>query len=114
MKAWRVRDTQAYTDFATVVFAETRGKAHAIAMHTDACRDAAWNDVRVMRAPELDRFYRGVSEMDWYNEDDMVALVRYGGYRCSYEIDSTYLECDKCAAREWCERYHDEQEVGDG
>lgn len=53
MKAWFVRDEQAYTDFATIVFAETRGKAHSIAMHTDACEDAEWNDVSVRRVERL-------------------------------------------------------------
>lgn len=110
MKAWHVRDKQAYTDFAAIVFAETRGKAHSIAMNTDACEDAKWNDISVRRAPDLDRFYRGLSEMDWYNENDMVAMVRYGGFRCSYEMSITELECEKCAAKEWCERYTDEAE----
>lgn len=49
MKAWFVRDEQAYADFATIVFAETRGKAHSIAMHTDACEDAEWNDCSVCK-----------------------------------------------------------------
>ena len=44
MKAWRVRKEGRF--WATVVFAETRGKARAIARHTDACEDCDFCDMR--------------------------------------------------------------------
>lgn len=68
MKAWKVYDETAYEAGSTVVFAETRGKAHALAMHMDCYEDAEWNDVRVTRRPAMDYMYQpGKVEMDWDN-----------------------------------------------
>ena len=100
-------------DFATVVFAETRGKAIALAMHTDACEDAEFTEIRAYRRPALDKHYRGLPEMDWDNAEDRIALVRDGGFSCSYEIDNCYLECEECPAAEWCGRYESMTEVDD-
>ena len=104
MKAYTVEDR--YNPlFSTVVFAETRGKAKVIAQHTDACEDLDFVDIRAVRRPALDVFYKGKSEMDWFDEEDRMAMVRYGNYECSYEIDKDDLECDSCFAKEWCGRY---------
>lgn len=32
MKAWHVSDDKSETDYATIVFAETRGQAHTLAI----------------------------------------------------------------------------------
>jgi hypothetical protein len=102
LKAYSVRDEQSDCDYSTVVFAQTRGKARALALSTDACEWAEFKDVRVLRVPELDECYRGRWEMDWNNPEDRIALVKHG-WHCSYEIDDP--ECESCEAKEWCDRY---------
>lgn len=104
MKAYSVEDRYDPL-FSTVVFAETRGKAKVIAQHTDACEDLDFIDIRAVRRPTLDKFYKGKSEMDWNDEEDRMSMVRYAGYECSCEIDNLDLECDSCSAKEWCDRY---------
>lgn len=43
--------------------------------------------------------------MNWLNDDDRVAMVRYANFECSSEI--WYPECEEgeCPAQEWCGRY---------
>ena len=94
-----------YLDYATVVFAETRGKAKALALHTDAFEDSEYTDVRVSRLPALDRYYRGLPEMDWFNADDRIAMVREAGFVCSWDFGAYELDCGSCPAAEWCDRY---------
>lgn len=60
-----------------------------------------------MRAPELDQFYHGKSEMDWFDSDDRIAMVKHGGFHCSSEVDVYKEKCEACPAHEWCERYED-------
>lgn len=43
MKAWLVKDKEEFS--ATVVFAETRGKAKSVAMYTEACGGVAFCDI---------------------------------------------------------------------
>lgn len=113
MKAWHVSDNKSGTDYATIVFAETRGQAHTLAMSTDACEGAEWIDVRVIRAPALDGAYRGLWEMDWFNAEDRVALVRDANFVCSYEMDYADCDCDQCPATEFCNRYESMHEDGE-
>lgn len=103
MKAWTVYNK--LDDYVTVVFAETRGKAHALAMITDACEGADWCSVVVRRAHVLDKEYRGRWEMDWYNAEDRIALVRDSNFSCSYEMDYIDCQCYECPAKEYCSRY---------
>lgn len=103
MKAYIVSEKNGDTGFSTVVFAETPGKARALAQHTDACEDLAFIDIRATRAPALDGCYNGRVEMDWLDEDDRIAMVRDAGFICSYEID--YTDCEICPATKWCDRY---------
>ena len=96
--------------FSTVVFAETAGKARAIAQHTDACEDCDFIDIRALRVPVLDPYYKGKPEMDWYDMEDRVAMVKLANYECSREVYDP--ECDDCPAKEWCGRYesdHDDE-----
>lgn len=103
MKAWKI-DT-AWGEGSTVVFAETRGKAHALAMRTDCCEDASWTDVRAVRLPEMDKMYRpGKWEMDWDDKRDRIALVKDCGWYC-FDVDREY--CEGCPASEWCGDYQD-------
>lgn len=103
MKAYRVEERHGVYDFATVVFAETRNKAKAIAVNTDCLEGVEYTDISATRIPALDRFYRGKKEMDWYDDEDKIAMVRYGNFTCSYEFDTE--DCETCSAKQWCERY---------
>ena len=102
MKAWLVRQKDEFC--ATVVFAETRGKARALALRTDACEGADWLDIDVHRSPNLDKYYvEGKREMDWFNKNDRIALVKDGGFVC----DPDYWEmedCDACSAKDYCDK----------
>lgn len=55
MKAWIVRIKEEFC--ASVVFAETRGKAKSIALSTDTCCDADFCDIEVRRCPSIDKYY---------------------------------------------------------
>lgn len=105
MKAWVVRDE--YGDRgSTVVFAETRGKAHYLAMHTDVAEDSEWCDISVRRIPEMDaRYTPGKIEMDWYDAEDRIALVKLGWY--CFEFEYAIECCRSCPAAQWCDRYQD-------
>ena len=109
MKAWMAMD-RIDRQYVTVVFAETRGKAKVAAQGTNTCEDLDYMDIRVIRFPELDGYYRGHDKMDWYDPEDRKAMVKIGGMECD---DSTLDICNQCSAREWCGRYEylqDEQE----
>ena len=109
MKAWLVRERDG--EYATVVFAETRGKARSLAMATDACADADFCDIEVTRKPQLDKYYTdGKKEMDWYEVKDRIALVKDGGFRCASECE---CEMEECPAYEWCDRCEAEKEAED-
>ena len=106
MKAWLVKDKNEFR--ATVVFAETRGKARAIAMHTDACEDVDFCDIEVRREPQIDKYYKeGKVEMDWWDDKDRTFLVKECGFRCEHVEEWV---CDKCPAKEYCEPYQDYKE----
>lgn len=104
MKAWICR-LLPDRDCATVVFAETRGKAKVVAMNSDSLGDdVEFLDVEVQRIKELDQYYRGCDEMDWFFDDDRVAMVKIGGFSCDpdyFDLD----ECETCSARSVCDRY---------
>lgn len=108
MKAWLVRKEGEFC--ATVVFAETRGKARALATHTEACEDVDFIDIEVRRKPQMDKYYEdGKKEMDWFNSKDRIALVKDANFVC----DADYLQwedCDTCSAKEYCDRYQDHLE----
>ena len=96
MKAYNVRDKNSF--YSTVVFAESSNKAKAIAMHTDACEAVPYTDIRTKRMPMLDKYYRGLDEMDWYDDADRIALVKDGKFHC-FEVS----ECPSCPAKQYCE-----------
>lgn len=110
MKAWKVWDN--WGEGSTVVFAETRGKAHALARSTDCCEDSEWNDIHVRRFPEMDKMWKpGKWEMDWYDPEDRTALVKCG-WSC---LEPEYEDCEHCPAKEWCCQYEDAKEdLADG
>jgi len=101
MKAWRITSLH-YCEWATVVFAETRGKAKAVALTTDAFEESDFTDISARRIPELDRYYRGKDEMDWDNMEDRIGMVMYAHMYCSDEMSPDELGCAKCPAEQWC------------
>lgn len=107
MKAWMVREK--YEFRTTVVFAETRGKARALAQSTETCEDADFCDIEVHRARQMDKYYTdGKKEMDWFNSKDRIALVKDCGFVCDrdyWEIE----DCENCPAKEYCDEYKDNQ-----
>ena len=112
MKAWLVREKDQFC--ATVVFAETRGKARSMALATDCCEDADFCDIEVRREPQLDKYYvDGKKELDWEIPKDRIALVKECGFVC--DLDYFMAEdCDCCSAKEYCDRYKDYVAEKDG
>lgn len=105
MKAWLVSEKDEFA--ATVVFAETRGKARALARVTEACEDADFIDIEVRRKPEMDKYYKeGKMEMDWENPKDRIALVKELGFRCDYYYIE-WEDCESCPAKKYCGVYQD-------
>ena len=103
MKAWLVREKDEF--LATVVFAETRGKARSIARYTNACEDCGFCDIEVHRKPNMDKYYKdGKMELDWEIPQDRIALVKELGFQCA-EIE--YADCDECSAKGYCDLYKD-------
>lgn len=102
MKAWKIDNP--YENDATVVFAETRGKAKVIAQRTDTCEDVDFTKIIIHRFKEADSQYRGYSEMDWYDHDDKMFLLSHGWY-CSDDIE--YDDCKNCEDKEQCSRWKD-------
>lgn len=107
MKAYLVWDEASEEDYCTVVFGETRGKAIQAALGTDACEDAEWVNIKAIRVPELDAYYRGLPEMDWNDDNDRIGMVRYTNMSCSEEVDIRDSKCRECPAKEFCYRYQD-------
>lgn len=107
MKAWDVSDYGGYSEHSAVIFAETRGKAIRYALdYCDGTFDSfQWTEMRAVRVPALDEFYRGKPEMDWFDMDDRVTMVRYAGFSCSEETENTIDECKQCPAHFWCDRF---------
>ncbi len=102
MKAYSVRDK--YSFCSVVVFAESSSEAKVIAMSTDACNDSPYIDLRTKRIAELDKYYRGQEVMDWYDDNDRIALVKDGGFHC-WETS----ECKTCPAKAYCDCYEEEE-----
>ena len=84
---------------STIVFAERPATAKVIALTCDCCEDARYIDVRVNRVPEADKLYRGRSEIDWYDPETRLFLVRDLGWACW----ETSFECESCVAKKFCE-----------
>lgn len=105
MKAWLVKEKDEYC--ATVIFAETRGKAKALAMATDVCEDANFCDIEVRRMPQADKYYKeGKKELDWFIPKDRIALVKDCGFSCAPDYFDPE-DCEHCPAKKYCDRYQD-------
>ena len=112
MKAWLVREKDEFG--ATVVFAETRGKAKALARSTHACEDVPYVRIEATRMEEVDKYYRpGKTELDWQNPEDRVVLAKECGFHCDYDAFDLG-DCAKCSAKEFCDLYKDRIEEQEG
>lgn len=107
-KAYKVFDDASCENFSTIVFADNRNEAKALALRTDVCEDARYIDVRAQRLPEADCLYKGSFEIDWYDEDTRLALVRDFGWSC-FEPS---FECAECPAKQYCSWNEEEPENG--
>lgn len=114
MKAYLVSDKNGEAGYSFIIFAETRGKAIKYAL--DHCNDAydcyGYLEMRAVRKPDLDQYYKGRSEMDWTDEDDRLLMVRYAGFVCNDDAFDPD-ECKKCNAKDYCSRYEGYLEEGD-
>ena len=98
MKAWVVREKDKFC--ATVVFAETSGKAKFLALGTEPLENAEFCRLEARREPEMDKYYKdGKTLMDWLDPKDRVAMVKDANFTCEY-IEMS--ECETCQAREFC------------
>ena len=60
-----------WENISTVIFAECAGKARYRCMCTEALGDGLdFKDIYVRRIPELDKYYHGKEEMDWFNQEE--------------------------------------------
>ncbi len=89
---------------STIVFAETRNKAKVIALSCDCCEDAEYIDVCVHRMKELDHLYKSRSEIDWWDPETRIILVRDFGWSC---YEAFISECEYCPAKQFCERFQE-------
>lgn len=111
-KAYCARSKKYGDCCSTVVFAESRGKAKSIAMSTEACEDVDFLNLEVYRLPHMDKYYKpGKAEMDWYDPEDRIALVKDASFHCEY-IELS--ECEQCPAREYCDKWEAYMEENDG
>lgn len=108
MKAWYVTDRKGYADYAIIIFAETRGKAMSKAIGTDEFPKYDWDftDLYARREPALDGSYRGAWRMEWDNDSDRLAMVRWGGYYCGEDTFDPD-DCKNCVAKVCCPRYEE-------
>ena len=102
MQAYIITDRNGDSEHAMVVFGETHGKALAYAARSDELCDYGYTGLRATRAKALDEFYHGTPELDWEDDNDRYAMVRYAGFYC--DINQNGLECDECSAYEYCEK----------
>lgn len=105
MKAYLVREKDQFC--ATVVFAETVGKAKMLALSTDCCEYARFIDIEAHRQPQVDKYYKeGKWHLDWENPQDRIVLVKECGFWCGEEAFE-YEDCELCSAKEYCDKYQE-------
>lgn len=105
VKAYIASDKNGDAGVSIVVFAKTAGQARAYAANNDNFDNYSFTEMRVIRCKALDEFYKGKPEMDWLDDDDRVAMVRYANFECSCEVWHPECEHGECPAQRWCGRY---------
>lgn len=69
-----------------------------ISMGCDCCEGASYIEISVKRMKALDGLYKGIPEIDWYDPETRMLLVRDYGWSCT----ETSWECLFCAAKKHC------------
>lgn len=64
MKAYIIQDLKGYADYSTVVFAETSGKAKAIAIHTDSFEDYEFTEISARRVKVVTRTVQRLTQQN--------------------------------------------------
>lgn len=109
MKAWSA--VEDYEGYEVIIFAETAGKAKAIAKANNLFENYKFTEIKVRRCPTADKAYRGEEFLDFaYNETDRLFAVTNLGWYCDDESFDPDGDCPKCCAREFCDRYKDYKE----
>lgn len=110
MKAWSAIED--YEGYEVIIFAETAGKAKAIAMTCSLFENCKFTEIKVRRCPKADKAYRGEEFLDFANnETDTLFAVTELGWYCDNESFDPDGECRKCCANEHCDRYKDYKEA---
>lgn len=104
IKAYRAWDNGSDERYTTILFALNATDAKKIALSTEVCEYAKFTDIRVNRAPYADGLYKGRPEVDWYDDETRLTLVRDFGWSC-FETSS---ECGSCVARGCCRHWEGE------
>ena len=105
-KAWICSNNYGATE---IVFADTKRRAKSYLKFTASFEDYRHIDIYPERAKVLD--YLDHEEgyvMDWYKDEDRIALVKHIYSGCLPDIKD---ECKSCCAKEWCMRYKEENYV---
>lgn len=101
MKAWLIRenDIEGYE----VIFAETRGKAKSIALHTDTFSECDFCDLEACRAYNIDKYYTdGKRRMNWYDQQDRLAFIKEYDSYCIGDFFGGF--CENCLSKDYCGR----------
>ena len=108
MKAYKVWDSADQDGCSTIVFAENSQEAKKLATSTDVCEYANYIDIRAKRVKEADKLYKGEWEINWYDNETRLALVKDFGWSC---YDPSF-ECNVCVAKKWCSHWAEEEQEG--
>ena len=102
MKAWIVHDTDYYSGYSIIVFAETRNKAIVKALGEEEFEDFEYTELRAKRFPDADGMYKeNKDRLDFEDPEDCRFLIKLG-YTCNedyYDPDN----CEICAGNDICE-----------
>ena len=105
-KAWECRDEDNY--YVEVVFADTRGKAKSYFNDMEAFDNLEFCELRPRRVKSLDYLnYPDGYVMDFWKDEDRIAMVRHLGLWCD---DVHREDCEECCAKEWCSKYEEYKE----
>lgn len=103
MKAYLAWDNMDIDRVQTIVFAENEKDAKKIAFRSNVFEYADYIQVRVNRYPKADNLYKGRPEIDWYDDETRLYLVKCCFWQC---LDTSY-ECDTCVAKKYCGHWED-------
>lgn len=88
-----------------IVFADSVGKAKALALTLDEFEDCKFTDIVAKRKPKLDGMENcEPRDNPWLNDEIRTILVKEYGWYC---FEPTEEECKKCCCNEFCDYYED-------